>query len=118
MTTLSIAQGRPPRRVGLGWAFFERQANLWKRYWAWEVVWLLYGDVTLFVLSIVAEMVQYNGHTLSAHGLGAFIDTATASGDYHAILAGILVMSVYVVVVNTIFWRRLYRLAETRYSLG
>jgi len=26
-------------------------------------------------------------------------------------------MSIYVVVVNRLLWRRLYRLAETRYSL-
>src|SRR5205085_2058719 len=31
-----------PRRVALGWAFIERQTNLWKRYWAWELVWLVY----------------------------------------------------------------------------
>ena len=68
--------------------------------------------------SIVAEYVTYNGHTLTAHGLGSFIAKATASGDFTQIFAGILVMSVYVVGVNTLFWRRLYRLAETRYALA
>ncbi|HXZ99919.1 MAG TPA: ABC transporter permease subunit [Candidatus Binatia bacterium] len=68
--------------------------------------------------SIVAETVTYNGRILNAHGLGAFITAATARGDYHAIFAGILMMCVYVVAVNTLFWRRLYRLAETRYALG
>ena len=29
----------------LGWAFVERQTNLWKRHWAWELVWLVYGVV-------------------------------------------------------------------------
>jgi NitT/TauT family transport system permease protein len=29
----------------------------------------------------------------------------------------VAVMSVYVVAVNSLFWRRLYRLAESRYSL-
>lgn len=68
--------------------------------------------------SIVAEYVTYNGHTLAAHGLGSYIAKATASGDFTQIFAGILVMSVYVVGVNTVFWRRLYHVAETRYALG
>lgn len=47
---------RPPNRVALGWAFVERQTNLWKRYWAWEIVWLVYGVVnTLAVTFIAAE---------------------------------------------------------------
>ncbi|HMK97471.1 MAG TPA: ABC transporter permease [Acidimicrobiales bacterium] len=61
MTTLSIAQGRPPRRVGLGWAFFERQANLWKRYWAWEVVWLLYGVVNTLSITFIANEAAVSG---------------------------------------------------------
>ena len=32
-------------------------------------------------------------------------------------LVGVTVMSLYVVGLNRIFWRRLYALAETRYSL-
>jgi NitT/TauT family transport system permease protein len=68
--------------------------------------------------SIVAETVVYHGNTITAHGLGAFIARATSLGDFHEIFAGILVMCLYVVGVNTLLWRRLYRLAETRYSLG
>lgn len=33
------------------------------------------------------------------------------------VLVGVIVMSVYVVGLNRLFWRRLYRLAETRFSL-
>ena len=33
------------------------------------------------------------------------------------VLTGVVVMSVFVVLVNRLFWRRLYRLAETRYPL-
>jgi NitT/TauT family transport system permease protein len=64
--------------------------------------------------SIVAEVVTYNGHTLSATGLGAYITQATSLGQ---VIAGVLTMSVFVVLVNGLFWRRMYRLAETRYSL-
>jgi len=65
--------------------------------------------------SIVAEVVQYHHTTLTAYGLGAYI--VQNSGNHARLLCGIAVMSVYVVVVNRLLWRRLYRLAETRYSL-
>ncbi len=67
--------------------------------------------------SIVAEVVDYGNHHLTATGLGAYITHATATGDFPKILVGISVMSMYVVVVNRLFWRRLYRVAETRYAL-
>jgi NitT/TauT family transport system permease protein len=67
--------------------------------------------------SIVAEVVTYGGTTLTATGLGAYIARATEHGDFHEILAGVAVMSLYVVGLNRLLWRRLYRLAETRYAL-
>ncbi len=33
-------------QVGLAYAFVEREIALSKRYWAWEIVWLVYGIVT------------------------------------------------------------------------
>jgi NitT/TauT family transport system permease protein len=68
--------------------------------------------------SIVAEVVTYGGTTLTATGLGAFIAEATETGNFPEILAGVAVMSFYVVGLNRLVWRRLYRLAEARYSLG
>ena len=44
-----------PKRVALGWAFVERQTNLWKRYWAWEIVWLVYGVVNTLAVTFIAE---------------------------------------------------------------
>lgn len=67
--------------------------------------------------SIVAEIVTYNHQTLTATGLGSYIADATGTGDMTRVLVGVIVMSVYVVGLNRLFWRRLYRLAETRYSL-
>jgi len=52
---------RTPRRVALGWAFFERQANLWKRYWAWEVVWLVYGVVNTLAITFIAKQAGRSG---------------------------------------------------------
>jgi NitT/TauT family transport system permease protein len=66
--------------------------------------------------SIVAEVVTYGGTTLTATGLGAYIARATSTGDFHNVLAGVAVMSLYVVGLNRIVWRPLYRLAETRYG--
>jgi len=67
--------------------------------------------------SIVSEVVSYGNHHLTATGLGAYITHATAVGDFPKILVGIVVMSFYVVAANRLFWRRLYALAERRYSL-
>src|SRR5437879_5881049 len=33
-------------QLGLAYAFVEREVALSKRYWAWELVWLVYGVVT------------------------------------------------------------------------
>ncbi|WP_225077780.1 MULTISPECIES: ABC transporter permease subunit [unclassified Streptomyces] len=67
--------------------------------------------------SIVAEVVTFGGTTLTATGLGAYIARATEQGDHPRLIAGVVVMSVYVVCLNRFLWRPLYRLAETRYSL-
>jgi NitT/TauT family transport system permease protein len=67
--------------------------------------------------SIVAEIVTYGGTTLTATGLGAYIAEATETGDFRRILTGVAVMAFYIVSINRLFWRRLYTLAERRYSL-
>jgi len=67
--------------------------------------------------SIVAEIVAYGKHTLVAKGLGAYIAQAATVGDFPKVLIGVSVMSVYVVLTNRLLWRRLYAIAERRYSL-
>ncbi|WP_073946344.1 ABC transporter permease [Streptomyces kebangsaanensis] len=67
--------------------------------------------------SIVAEVVTFGGTTLTATGLGAYIARATENGNHPELIAGVVVMSAYVVSLNRFLWRRLYRLAESRYSL-
>jgi NitT/TauT family transport system permease protein len=68
--------------------------------------------------TIVAEIVTYNGHVLVASGLGSFIAQATANNNFHEIMAGLLVMSLYVTGLNALLWRRLYAIAETKFSLS
>ena len=92
--------------------------------------------------SIVAEYISINGGVLEAHGLGAKIYEAAngshyslgaavgtpvsvepvadlASGASLALLAAsVLVMSTLVVIFNRLVWRRLYQLADTRFSVN
>jgi ABC-2 type transport system permease protein len=48
-------------QVRLGWAFVERQTNLWKRHWAWEVVWLVYGVVNTLAITFIAKQLTNEG---------------------------------------------------------
>lgn len=67
--------------------------------------------------SIVSEIVTWGTTTLTASGLGAYITEATETGDWSRITLGIGMMSLFVVGLNRVFWRRLYHLAETKYHL-
>jgi NitT/TauT family transport system permease protein len=67
--------------------------------------------------SIVAEVVDYGNHHLTAYGLGAYIAQATRTGNHADILIGVMVMIVFVVALNRLLWRRLYRIAQTRYAM-
>jgi NitT/TauT family transport system permease protein len=70
--------------------------------------------------SIVAEVVVWGSHHLYATGLGAYIAEASGSAapDHFAkVLAGVIVMSLYVVLVNWLFWQRLYRLADSHFTI-
>jgi NitT/TauT family transport system permease protein len=66
--------------------------------------------------SIVAEYVTYDSKNIAAHGLGAYITEASNAGDTSKVVLGVVVMSVFVVLVNRFFWRRLYALAERRFA--
>jgi ABC-2 type transport system permease protein len=61
MLTQSIPMPRRPARPALAWAFIERQTNLWKRYWAWELVWLVYGAVNTLAVTFIANQVGQTG---------------------------------------------------------
>ena len=66
--------------------------------------------------SIVSEIVSWGNTTLAAPGLGAYIAQATSAGDWPRITLGVCVMSLFVVTVNRIVWRPLYRYAEARFA--
>lgn len=64
--------------------------------------------------AIVAESVRWGAITLEAQGLGSYIARMTAVGDFPRIALGIGVMCLFVMALNHLVWRRLYRLAEGR----
>lgn len=68
--------------------------------------------------AIVAEVASWGDTKLSAHGLGAYIAHATDAGDFHKIVLGVVVMSLYVVLFNRLLWRPLYAYASRRTTLG
>jgi len=67
--------------------------------------------------SVFAEYSHMAGRTLKTIGLGAQIDAATDSGRFPVLLLATILISLMVVTMNRLVWRRLYRLAETRYKL-
>jgi NitT/TauT family transport system permease protein len=68
--------------------------------------------------SIVAEVLTYRGETLEAFGLGSLITKATQQANFPLLAAGVLTMSIALIVINRSVWRPLYRLAESRYALN
>lgn len=67
--------------------------------------------------SIVAEYFHFKGEIISTTGLGATISRATDTGNFAQLLAATIVMAAIVVTTNRLVWRRLYRLAHTRFRL-
>jgi NitT/TauT family transport system permease protein len=67
--------------------------------------------------SIVSEYVTFRGKVLTADGLGARISEAASKGNFPELAASVVVMSGVVVLFNYSVWRRLYHLAQERFSL-
>jgi len=67
--------------------------------------------------SIVAELANWGDTSLKADGLGAYIADVTRTGDTPMIILSIAIMSLFVVLMNKFFWRKLYAYAEQRFRL-
>jgi NitT/TauT family transport system permease protein len=68
--------------------------------------------------TIVAEYVELKkDDPIVAFGLGSLISRATSAGNYPLLAAAVVTMACAVVSINRVFWKRLYRLVEDRYSL-
>jgi len=68
--------------------------------------------------SIVAEFVTFKGEVLTTNGLGAQISLAAEHADFPHLAASVMVMATVVVLFNRTVWKRLYALAEERFSLS
>ena len=67
--------------------------------------------------SIIAEYFHFQGKILSTPGLGSTISRASDAGRFDVLLAATLIMATVVVLINRLVWRRLYRLASSRFKL-
>ena len=67
--------------------------------------------------SIVAEYFHFQGRIVSTPGLGSTISSASDAGRFDVLLAATLIMATVVVLINRLLWRRLYRLASSRFKL-
>jgi NitT/TauT family transport system permease protein len=70
--------------------------------------------------TIVAEYISIPGtdSVYYAFGLGSIIEDATANGHFQLLAGSVVVMGLAVVLINRVLWKRIYRLAEARYSLN
>jgi NitT/TauT family transport system permease protein len=68
--------------------------------------------------SVAAEVANWGRETVRAHGLGAYISTATDAGDFQRNVLGIVVLSLFVVILNRVFWRPLYARAERKFRIS
>jgi NitT/TauT family transport system permease protein len=67
--------------------------------------------------SILAEYGLLGNRTFQTVGLGAQITAALNSNNLSTLLLATILMAAIVVTTNRLVWRRLYKLAETRYKL-
>lgn len=67
--------------------------------------------------TIVAEYAQFKQGYLTTFGLGSMISIAQDHENYPLLTAAVLTMALAVVLINRLIWKRLYHLAEERYSL-
>ncbi len=67
--------------------------------------------------SIIAEYFHFQGRIVSTAGLGSTISSASDAGHFDVLLASTLIMATIVVLINRLLWRRLYRLASSRFKL-
>lgn len=67
--------------------------------------------------SIIAEAITWGHTTLYASGLGAYITKNYTAGNFPKLALGIVVMSLFVLLLNRVMWKPLYQLAEKRFQI-
>jgi NitT/TauT family transport system permease protein len=102
-------------RVG-GWLWWRRIAL--PAVFPYYVTGALTASGGSWNASIVAEVASWGSEKVEAAGLGAYIANATAAGDFHRIVLGVVTMSLFVLLINRLLWRPLYYYAERKYRLS
>ena len=75
MTTISRRRGGElARELRATYAFVERNANLIKRYWAWELVWLAYSIVNALSITLIGKALgAVSGVSVSAEQINTAV---------------------------------------------
>jgi NitT/TauT family transport system permease protein len=68
--------------------------------------------------SIVAEVINFHGQHIVAYGIGSYIAEKTVAGDFHHISLGIIMMSLFVLLINRLIWRPLHNLSVRKFSFS
>jgi NitT/TauT family transport system permease protein len=68
--------------------------------------------------SVVSEVAEWGQERLQAAGLGSYISHATSTGDFRRTVVGIVVMALFVVVINRVFWKPLFARAERKFRMS
>jgi NitT/TauT family transport system permease protein len=68
--------------------------------------------------TIVSEYVKVKDTTYVAYGIGSIISKATDDGNFPLLASATVALALSVVLLNRSFWKRMYRVAEDRYSLN
>src|SRR5919206_1135170 len=88
-----------PRELNVAYAFFERNWNLTRRYFGWEVVWTVYSLVSaLTILYIAAATERITGQTVDTHFFVLYLLIGTTMWSY--------LSAVFDIVAETIAWER------------
>jgi NitT/TauT family transport system permease protein len=117
------ASAIPPDMRYAGQNFHVRGWLWWKRI-ALPAVFPFYvtGAITAsggsWNASVVSEVAEWGHEHLEAAGLGSYISHATSTGDFRRTVVGIVVMALFVVVINRVFWKPLFARAERKFRLS
>jgi len=75
------------KEMRVAYAFVERNINLIKRYWGWEIVWLIYSLVnSLAVTYIGAGMERISGQALDTQYLITYLLVGTLIWSYLSVI--------------------------------
>jgi NitT/TauT family transport system permease protein len=69
-------------------------------------------------ITIIAEVINFGDRHFSADGIGAYIANHSALSDGSpSVVLGLAVMIFYVLIINRLVWRPLYKLAQQRFQI-